>query len=936
MMNPERCRQVDELFQAALERAPEDRSVFVSEACGGDDSLRLEVEELLAADGEAGSLIEAPAYAVAAPLIVESDTPSLSGKTIGHYQIISLLGKGGMGEVYRARDNKLRREVAIKVLPAALSSDRDRLRRFEQEAIAASALNHPNILTIYEIGQDRGRHFLATELIDGITLRQWMKREPHSQGEKDRSKSAANSEDRLAEALKIVIQVVSGLASAHEAGIVHRDIKPENVMLRHDGYVKILDFGLAKLVERKNADVDMEASTIANVHTDPGAVMGTAQYMSPEQARGLDVDSRTDIFSMGVMLYEIIAGRRPFEGQTTSDVIAAILTLEPAPLIRSAPDVPPELEHIVSRALRKDRESRYQTSKELLFDLKEFERELEVSADLKSQLPSAAGCKIKHRKRVLAAGLMILVLAAVILMYLIWSSRKDSGSLAESASIVALPAQVLGAQEFSYLTDAIPSTISTYLANAEELETKAPPTSLEFDRIKGDLGKIAELYGAKNCVVSSITAVDADNSVLNVKLVECHSKRLLWSKEYEGRRGSYIEMTRQAADDILHKLKPAAAPITSATGLAANSEAELAFRQGQYFWNRYNTKHQSADFDHALEALKRALDFDHKLADAAAEIAWLYEFKFETGAPAQEMIPEMEAWANQALAINSRNSKGLAALAILENLRPAPSLRKMFEHSLRAASFGTQDAFIHNIVGAAAQGYSLKLCLPIFLESRRLDPLFLHPSVNAAMILRYLGRTSEALALDDEVLKIEPGMPAGLYEKTMALLDLGRMNEAVGLAKRLEKEARENRFPGFALMLMQYKVAAKSGNAKAAEAILGGILKTLDNPQTSRFHLEFVNSELVPYLAQQGKTVLAFQIMTRSLMSYVLPYDFLMLNPQLASLRADARFKPIEARSRTQFDEMLKVMEESRSRGEMLPYLAAPLAELLKKLETKD
>src|SRR5262245_42616580 len=293
-----------------------------------------------------------------------------AGTSIAHYRILSRLGAGGMGEVYLAEDTRLGRKVALKLLPAKFTQDEDRVRRFEQEARAASALNHPNIITIYEIGEERGTHYIAMEFIDGQTLRQRM----------------ASDQLKLPVALDVVIQVAAALAAAHEAGIVHRDLKPENVMLRRDGIVKVLDFGLAKLTEQQGTEVDTDAPTIAKLPTVPGTVMGTPSYMSPEQARAQKVDARTDIFSLGAVLYEMIAGTSPFAGTTIAVVHAAILEREPAPLTHYVPEVPRELKHLVSKALRKDRDERYQTVKDFLIDLKALKRELEFEARLERSI----------------------------------------------------------------------------------------------------------------------------------------------------------------------------------------------------------------------------------------------------------------------------------------------------------------------------------------------------------------------------------------------------------------------------------------------------------------------------------------------------------------------------------------------------------------------
>src|SRR6266404_190549 len=288
-----------------------------------------------------------------------------TGVKLGPYEIISPLGAGGMGEVWRARDTRLSREVAVKVLPASFANDVDRLLRFEQEARATSALNHPNIVTIYELGEVEAGRFIVMELVEGRTLRALI--------------DEGSSLDAL---VQLGSQMAKALGAAHAAGITHRDIKPENIMVRPDGVVKVLDFGLAKLTESPDASAkDPNAITKRVVETDPGVVMGTVSYMSPEQARGVRVDARTDIFSFGVVIYEMIAGRVPFEGASFGDVISGILGKRPMSLARFAPDVPPELERIVSKALAKDRDERYQTIKDMLIDLKRLKRSIDAEAE---------------------------------------------------------------------------------------------------------------------------------------------------------------------------------------------------------------------------------------------------------------------------------------------------------------------------------------------------------------------------------------------------------------------------------------------------------------------------------------------------------------------------------------------------------------------------
>jgi serine/threonine protein kinase len=318
--------------------------------------------------------METPAVAEVAHMIEIEIKKLEAGKRFGYYEIIKQIGAGGMGEVYRARDEKLNRDVAIKVLPASLSENHDRLSRFEQEAQAAGALNHPNILTIHEIGEVDGCRFIATEFIEGQTLR-------------ERLRSGVELDD----ALDIAIQVASALVAAHRVNIIHRDIKPENIMIRRDdGLVKVLDFGLAKMSVPQRL-LDSEAETQVRANTAPGVLMGTVAYMSPEQARGDTVDARTDIWSLGAVLYELIAGCSPFLAATSSEIISGILSkTAPSPLARYSRHVPDRLEEIVEKALSKNRDERYQTSKDLLIDLKRLKQSLQLKAGIERSTSAEA------------------------------------------------------------------------------------------------------------------------------------------------------------------------------------------------------------------------------------------------------------------------------------------------------------------------------------------------------------------------------------------------------------------------------------------------------------------------------------------------------------------------------------------------------------------
>jgi serine/threonine protein kinase/class 3 adenylate cyclase len=379
MPTPTEWQRIEALYYDALDFAEAERAAFLAQACADDEALRAEVESLLAARAKAATFL-VPAElaklahlrfssaASAEPVTLPLPGAALQvGQQLSHYQVIAPLGAGGMGEVFLAQDTRLRRKVALKILPAKFTQEAERIARFEQEARAVSALNHPNILTIYDIGHVNQTWFMATEFIEGQSLRQRL---------------AEDAALALHEVLSLTEQIANALAAAHAMGIIHRDIKPDNVMIRRDGYAKVLDFGLAKLTERPLPELAKEGRQSI---TDAGTIMGTVSYMSPEQARGLKVDARSDVFSLGVVLYEMLAGRTPFAGETMSDVLAALLHEEPPPLSRFA--LPDELQRIVRHALVKDRDARYQAMKDFALDLKNLAAELAFKERLAREAP---------------------------------------------------------------------------------------------------------------------------------------------------------------------------------------------------------------------------------------------------------------------------------------------------------------------------------------------------------------------------------------------------------------------------------------------------------------------------------------------------------------------------------------------------------------------
>jgi len=440
-LTPERWQQISRIFNKALSLDTEERTAFVADECGVDESLRSEVEKLIAAHSNASAekFIGGLAAEAAAPLLLNDDNlepaPKVltEGQQVGtYYEILKALGAGGMGEVYLARDSRLGRTVALKVLTPEISRDERRMQRFRQEAEVASSLNQPNILTVFEFGEVDGLTFLATEFVDGETLRDHL-----------RPKSL-----KLGEIIDIGIQVLAALDAAHEAHIVHRDMKPENVMIRRrDHVVKVLDFGLAKVSEKSKKGEASEAATAFK--TAPGTIVGTINYLSPEQARSDEVDERTDIWSTGVMMYEMVAGKVPFSGSTSSHTIVQILEKDPVPLSKLG-NAPPELERIVEKAMAKSPDERYQTAKDMLIDLRSLKKRMDVEVEIQrtaSYTTSIAANRTEEveprKKRVL----LVALLGMAIFTAAIFGISKWRASRARSvAPVTPLTATAQGSE----------------------------------------------------------------------------------------------------------------------------------------------------------------------------------------------------------------------------------------------------------------------------------------------------------------------------------------------------------------------------------------------------------------------------------------------------------------------------------------------------------
>jgi eukaryotic-like serine/threonine-protein kinase len=458
------------------------------------------------------------------------------GQTFGSYQILTKVGKGGMGEVYRARDSRLGRDVALKILADAYTQDPDRIRRFRQEATAASALNHPGILTIHEAGDVDGCQFIATELVDGETVRQIL-----------------NQRGRvpLNEALAIAVQVAAALAAAHKAGIVHRDIKPENVMVRPDGYVKVLDFGIAKLTERPDDGPDTALTTRTLSQTLDGVIVGTVPYMSPEQARGATVDARSDMWSLGCLLYEMLAGRSPFAGPTTSDVLVGILDKEPAPLTAPPANIPAECDWIITKTLRKNADERYQKTEELLSDVRRLQDKLALESHQQRALPPPPRLS-RPSFRIGAALLAAMLVAGVIGAVWYWRPRPASSSTTTARSLAVLPLKSLDAGD-NYLGLGIADAVIRRTSQTGGMIVR--PTSAIQRYMAEDVDALTAARQLSTDVVLEGSVQRAgDRLRVSVNLLRVSDGASLWADNFDLRMTDIFEIQDRVAQEVASHL----------------------------------------------------------------------------------------------------------------------------------------------------------------------------------------------------------------------------------------------------------------------------------------------------------------------------------------------------------------------------------------------
>ncbi|PYS30474.1 MAG: hypothetical protein DMF75_15935 [Acidobacteria bacterium] len=859
-MDPEHWQQIKLLLHSALERAPVEWPAFLDEACAGNSALRSQLEALLASHERTNDFIEMPAFEVMADMLTDEQQASLVGLTIGRYQILELLGAGGMGEVYLAQDKHLLRKVALKTLPGYLTRDEELVRRFQREARSVSALNHPNILTIHEIGEVDSCHFMVTEFIEGETLRQRLTRGPL----------------KIEPALDIGSQVASALCAAHQVGITHRDIKPENIMLREDGIVKVLDFGLAKLTERKGDD--SEATTL--FHTKQGTVLGTAHYMSPEQARGLPLDARTDIFSFGVVLYEMVTGETPFAGETTTDVLASILTVEPPPLSSFQPQVPPELDQITSKALGKAREERYQDIRELLSHLQKLKQRLEFEATnpiMPGRNTSSAEYVVatirRHRTSVAAAIAIFLLITTLGIAYSFFNTKARAID-----SLAVLPFVNSTADPNSeYLSDGITESIIYSTSKLPRLRV-IPSSSVFRFKGKGIDPQIAGHELGVTAVMTGRVNQHGDDLLISAELIAVRDNSLLWGQQYTRKLADLLTVQEEIAREISERLRTRLTIEEQkqfSKRYTGDVQAYQLYLKGRYYWN----KRTRDGYKKATQQFEQAIEKDPSYALAYAGIADCYNVLSSYGiASPRESIPKGEAAARRALEIDGDLAEAHTSLAYV---------KYQYEWDWAGGESEFRRALeLNPNYSTAHQWYALELAgmgrmtdaLREINRAQELDPLSLIANVNAGWIFYHARQYDRALEQIRKSLDMDPTFARGHWAISEPLEQQQKYQEAT---TELEKARQIDETPiMLALLGHLYAVTGKTSDARRIVTQLNALSK---------------QAYLDPYFLAEIHTALgdrdqAFQELEKAYEQRSSWLVWLKVEPKFDSLRDDARY----------------------------------------------
>ncbi len=792
-----------------------------------------------------------------------------TGEKFGNYEIISSIGSGGMGEVFQARDIRLKRDVAIKVLPQKLVKNNSAVERFMREAYSASALNHPNILTIFDIGKIEDINFIATEYVDGNTLRTHIK----------------NKTLNLIQTLEIALQVSSALISAHEANIVHRDIKPENIMVRNDGYVKVLDFGLAKLTEQDAVRHDEELKDIfIKAKTNPGMILGTANYMSPEQARGLEVDTRSDIFSLGIVLYEMIAGHLPFEGETVSDVIASILQREPKAVSTQGRNIPFELDSCLERALCKNCKERYQTIKEFREDLKKIKQKVEFQTELKrakdsGELPSITEVESINENH---SEQKTIIFPKEDDQENNLNTNSDSQEIIESLAVLPL-INMSDDVNTEYLSDGITESIINCLSTVPNLRVIPRSTVFRYKGCEDDPQKIGEELGVCAILAGKILQI-GDSLVVNVELIHIRQESQIWGEHYRHKMEDIFELQEKIANGISNTLK------LKFTGEHAgklvqnyteNTQAYHYYLKGRYF---VTTKRTEEWIKRGIELFQRAIELDPNYALAYSGMAEAYGFLASStgGWLPREAYPKARAAAEKALQIDDTLGEAYCSLGFTSLLYEYDfeAAIKYFEKSIELTPTYANS---HDGLGFCYKAFgqhdkAIEICKKV-LELNPLSP-FSHISLGYAYY--FARRYDEAIRECEKALELEANTTFAYRNLGLVYLQKGDYEKAIEMLEKAVDLSggtiAYETYLGFAYGI--------SGMKEKALKILEDLQEISKKQYVSSYNFAMIHLGL-------GETNKTFEFLEKA-------YDersgfmlFLNVEPMVDSLRSDSRFQDL-------------------------------------------
>jgi len=753
-MAPPQWRRVEELYESAVRLEPGRRRAFLADACAGDEPLRQEVESLLAAFEQARDFLDTPALEVMAAASSTDEAPAEpqalpAGLRIGPYLILGALGRGGMGEVYQATDTRLGRDVALKFLPEESARDAHALERFTREARAVSALNHPHICVLHDIGEHQGRPFLVLELLEGQSLKDRLAAGPLPPGE----------------VLELALQIAGALEAAHARGIIHRDIKPGNIFLTGAGHAKILDFGLVKLLWDKPPG--LSDASIATGEDKAGAIshtaMGTLSYASPEQARGEQVDARTDLFSLGVTLYEAATRCSPFHRATPEATLEAVLQHQPAGVCALNPRIPAGLDRILTKALEKDRTARHQSAAALKADLERLKPALESPG--------------KHARRwLLAAALLAATVPAYLLLYR--SPPRETAPLVRSLAVLPLQ-NASGDPQQDYLADGLTEALTGSLGRISALRVTSRASAMQYKLTKKPLPEIARQLGVDAVARGSMTRF-GDRVRVSLELIQVSTGRQLWAETYERDLGQVPAWQSEVASAVAREVKLKVTPAEAAR-LAGprpvNRDAFESFLRGRNWLDKRN---QEA-IRRAIEYFRKAIDEDPAYAPAYAGLADSYN---QLGTvvigsePPSKSRPLAAAAAARALEIDSDLAEAHAALGFAKlydwNWSGAEqSLRRAIELNPSYAPVRIWHASLLVCTGRTGEAVG---------EARRaeqLDPLSLIVITQVGWIFAYDRRYDEAIQQYLKALETDPNYLWALHQLGGAYTCQSRFEEAI-------------------------------------------------------------------------------------------------------------------------------------------------------------